>query len=449
MLSSTTGFHPVSLFRHPKPLNPQKPVYKLRAVTKPTMEDASKPDKDSIFGFKRLMESMIVEVKRAENRPLNVPLIAPFTIASSRLDRVENVAIRIELSDGCVGWGEAPILPFVTAEDQPTAMAKAKEACELLKSCPPLFLGSVFETIAGVLPGHEFASVRAGVEMALIDAVAKSVGVPLWRLFGGASDSLTTDITIPIVSPAEASELASKYCKQGFKTLKLKVGKNLKADIEVLQSIRMAHPGCLFILDANEGYNSEEAIEVLQKLHEMGVTPILFEQPVHRDDWEGLGKVTLVAKEKYGVSVAADESCRSLVDVKKIIKGNLADVVNIKLAKLGVMGALEIIQEVRTAGLDLMIGGMVETRLAMGFAGHLAAGLGCFNYKMFYAGLLTWIRPFCCQKILFMGAMKCLVPFTNSQVLLVTLVTFNETIFCEMNICLGGYFRNLNPCAFK
>ncbi|KAJ4831572.1 hypothetical protein Tsubulata_044127 [Turnera subulata] len=403
MLSSTTGFHPVSLFRHPKPLNPQKPVYKLRAVTKPTMEDASKPDKDSIFGFKRLMESMIVEVKRAENRPLNVPLIAPFTIASSRLDRVENVAIRIELSDGCVGWGEAPILPFVTAEDQPTAMAKAKEACELMKSCPPLFLGSVFEMIAGVLPGHEFASVRAGVEMALIDAVAKSVGVPLWRLFGGASDSLTTDITvqflslcgdfpderclliwlvvnIPIVSPAEASELASKYCKQGFKTLKLKVGKNLKADIEVLQAIRMAHPGCLFILDANEGYNSEEAIEVLQKLHEMGVTPILFEQPVHRDDWEGLGKVTLVAKGKYGISVAADESCRSLVDVKKIIKGNLADVVNIKLAKLGVMGALEIIQEVRAAGLDLMIGGMVETRLAMGFAGHLAAGLGFFKF---------------------------------------------------------------------
>lgn len=112
---------------------------------------------------------------------------------------------------------------------------------------------------------------------------------------------------------------------------------------------------------------------------EMGVTPVLFEQPVHRDDWEGLGHVSTVARHKYGVSVAADESCRSLVDVKKILEGNLANVINIKLAKVGVLGALEIIEAARAAGLNLMIGGMVETRLAMGFAGHLAAGLGCFK----------------------------------------------------------------------
>lgn len=72
---------------------------------------------------------------------------------------------------------------------------------------------------------------------------------------------------IPIVSPAEAAELASKYRVQGFKTLKLKVGKNLASDIEVLRAIRTVHPECLFILDANEGYSSEEAIQVLEKLH--------------------------------------------------------------------------------------------------------------------------------------------------------------------------------------
>lgn len=112
---------------------------------------------------------------------------------------------------------------------------------------------------------------------------------------------------------------------------------------------------------------------------EMGVTPVLFEQPVHRNDWEGLGHVTQVARDKYGVSVAADESCRSLDDVKKIAKGRLADLINIKLAKFGVIGALEIIEMARASGLNLMIGGMVETRIAMGFAGHLAAGLGCFK----------------------------------------------------------------------
>lgn len=113
----------------------------------------------------------------------------------------------------------------------------------------------------------------------------------------------------------------------------------------------------------------------------MGVTPILLEQPVHRDDWEGLRAVSCVAKEKYGVSVAADESCRNEDDAHKIVQGNLAHVINIKLAKLGVIGALKVITIAREAGLALMIGGMVETRLAMGFAGHLAAGLGCFRYS--------------------------------------------------------------------
>ncbi|XP_010279355.1 PREDICTED: L-Ala-D/L-amino acid epimerase isoform X4 [Nelumbo nucifera] len=294
------------------------------------------------FGFKTLMETVSVDVQRAEGRPLNVPLIAPFVIASSRLDKVENVAIRVELNNGCVGWGEAPILPFVTAEDQQTALVKAGEVCEFLRRSQPMTLGSVLAEIGGLLPGHEFAS-------------------------------------IPIVSPSKASELASMYYKQGFNTLKLKVGNNLNADIEVLKAIRVAHPDCMFILDANEGYTANEAIQVLVKLCEMGVIPVLFEQPVHRDDWEGLGHVNHVAK-GYGISVAADESCRSFLDIQKIIEGNLADVINIKLAKVGVMGALEIIEAAKKSGLNLMIGGMVETRLAMGFAGHLASGLGCFKF---------------------------------------------------------------------
>ncbi|XP_020222886.1 L-Ala-D/L-amino acid epimerase isoform X3 [Cajanus cajan] len=260
------------------------------------------------FGFRNLLETFTVDVHRAENRPLNVPLIAPFTIATSRLDKVENVAIRVELSNGAVGWGEAPILPFVTAEDQTTAMAKASEACAFLRRCPALTLGSMLGEIAAILPGHQFASVRAGVEMAIIDAVANSIRVPLWRLFGGASNTITTDIT------------------------------------------------------------------------DMGLTPVLFEQPVHRDDWDGLRYVSNIARERYGVYVAADESCRSIDDVYKIAEGNLLDVINIKLAKVGVMGALEIIEKAKVAGLDLMIGGMVETRLAMGFAGQLAAGIGCFKF---------------------------------------------------------------------
>ncbi|KAL8124067.1 hypothetical protein AgCh_011900 [Apium graveolens] len=278
-------------------------------------------------GFKNLVETFMVNVKRAGRKALNVPLVFPISGATLRTEKVGNVAIRIEPVNGSVGWGEAPILQPITAEDQPLAMAKVADICEFLRNTPAMTLGLLLGEIGRILPGHAYAF----------------------------------------------------HSKKGFKTLKLKVGKNLNGDIEVLQAIRAAHPDCLFILDANEGYTSAEAIQVLEMLHVMKLCPVLFEHLVHKDYWEGLGHVTRIAKEKYGVSVAADESCRSLADVKKIVEGNLADVINIKLAKLGVLGALQIIELARVSGLHLMIGGMVETRIAMGFAGHLAAGLGCFK----------------------------------------------------------------------
>ncbi|KAI6683449.1 hypothetical protein NL676_029362 [Syzygium grande] len=302
-----------------------------------------RPPAPVVLGLGSLMETFAVEVQRAESRALDVPLVAPFTIATSRLEGVGNVAVRVELRNGCAGWGEAPVLPSVTAEDQGTALGKAREACEALKRSPAMGLGRALGEIAAILPGHEFASVRAGVEMALIDAVANSIGTPLWKLFGGASNTLTTDITIPIVSPAEAADLALKYRKQGFQTLKLKVGKDLKADIE--------------------GYKSSEAILVLDKLHEMGVTPILFEQPVHRDDWEGLGHVSRIAIGKYGISVAADESCRSLDDVKTIPWALLA---------------------------TLLLALVVSSSLIL-------------------------ILPYCWQKIQFLVVTKCLVPIIDSE----------------------------------
>ncbi|XP_039163245.1 L-Ala-D/L-amino acid epimerase-like [Eucalyptus grandis] len=139
-----------------------------------------------VLGFGSLMETFVVEVRRAESRALDVPLAAPFTIATLRLERMGNEAVRVELRNGCAGWGDEPVLPSVTAEE------KAREACEVLRRNPAMALGRALGEIAAILPGHEFASVQAGVEMALIDAVANSIGTPLWKLSGGALNTLTT-----------------------------------------------------------------------------------------------------------------------------------------------------------------------------------------------------------------------------------------------------------------
>lgn len=120
---------------------------------------ATRPTTPTSFGFENLMDTFTVNIHRAEGRPLNVPLISPFTIATSRLVSVENVGIRIELTNGCVGWGEAPILPFVTAEDQPMVLGKTEETCEFLRQTHGRTLGMVLKEIGEFLPGHAFASV--------------------------------------------------------------------------------------------------------------------------------------------------------------------------------------------------------------------------------------------------------------------------------------------------
>jgi L-alanine-DL-glutamate epimerase-like enolase superfamily enzyme len=75
---------------------------------------------------------------------------------------------------------------------------------------------------------------------------------------------------------------------------------------------------------------------------ELELSPVLFEQPVARDDWNGLHQVATEAFDRFGVLVAADESCRSMEDVTRIVKSKLAHVVNIKLCKMGILVALEV-----------------------------------------------------------------------------------------------------------
>ncbi len=313
-------------------------------------------------------------VVAVEARPLNVPLLAPFTIATSRLERVENVGIRVELDSGAVGWGETPTLPPVTVEDQPTAL-------QALEAVSPRLLGrdaadwqSLAADLAAELP--QLASTRAGIEMALVDALARHAGQPLHQWFGGAEDRVTTDITIPITAPEEAEALARRYSDEGFVTIKTKVGIDRAADLERLLAIRTGHPTAALVLDANEGFTADEALTLVAELRAERIEIALLEQPVARDDWEGLGRV----RREAGVPVAADESCRGVDDARRIAADKLATVLNIKLAKCGVAEALQIVEVAREAGLGLMIGGMVETRIAMGFGACFAAGLGGFEF---------------------------------------------------------------------
>jgi len=309
-----------------------------------------------------------------EARPLNVPLRAPFVIASTRLDHVENVGVRIVLEDGTVGWGESPSLPPVTVENQAILLSVINRGQALVVGQSPTDLPRIAMRLEEDFP--DAPSARTGIEMAILDSYTKHLGMPLYQYFGGASNSLTTDITIPICEPDEAEELARQYDEAGFESIKTKVGMDTDADLERLRAIRIGHPTCRLLLDANEGYTAEEALGMIESLGQIDIVPELLEQPVPRDDWEGLRRVS----RESPIPVAADESCRSVADAERICRDGLAQAINIKLVKSGVVASQKIAAIAKQGGIRLMIGGMVETRLAMGFSTHFAAGIGGFDW---------------------------------------------------------------------
>ena len=318
--------------------------------------------------------SQRLDIESIDFYPLDVPLIAPFNTAVSSHSSVNNVAIRLKLADGATGWGETPTLPPLTVEDQATAMSILKGETNSLLGRNANEFRLIAEELLERLP--EYPAIRCGLEMALVDALAKCVQVPLFQFFGGCTDSVVTDITIPICSADEAERLAGQYYSEGFEIIKTKIGRDIDSDIERILAIRRGFKDCRLLLDANTGFTAEETLDMLAQLRSSGIEPVLLEQPVPREDWEGLGRL---AKEA-GVPIAADESCQSPEDAMRIVKDNLAQVINIKLAKCGVVQVLEIAEIARANGTGLMIGGMVETRIAMGFSAHFAAGLGGFDW---------------------------------------------------------------------
>jgi L-alanine-DL-glutamate epimerase-like enolase superfamily enzyme len=219
-------------------------------------------------------------------------------------------------------------------------------------------------------------SAVAAVETAIFDALTRYLRVPLWRLWASAPKRLRTDITLVIADLEETRAKARDFKKQGFRAFKIKIGRDMDLDFKRVEAVCTIAPRSQIILDANQGYSSKETLQFLKSLRKAGIMPDVIEQPVPKADWEGLKQVTRESK----VCVCADESASSLPDAIRIIKEKAAGAINIKLMKTGLIHSLEISRLAHAAGVKLMIGGMMESNLAMTASAHLAAGLGYFDF---------------------------------------------------------------------
>ncbi len=305
---------------------------------------------------------------------LNIPLEEPFTIAIGTKYNIENVLISVTLENGVEGYGEAAPLEPINGENQATVLAT-------LNSCKDFLMGkdvSDYRQISKHLKNVFWAQItaRCAIEMAILDAYTKSLNLPLYKFLGGADNKIETDYTIDIVSAATAKINATKLSSRGYNTIKTKVGKNLIDDIDRILAIKDGAPNCGIMLDANQGYSPCEAVHFLEELKKNNIRPVLFEQPVIKHDLQGMKFV----KNNTSIPVAADESVFTAADAIEIVRTGCADLINIKIMKSGIIEAIDIATIARNANIGLMIGCMLETKLALGCSVHFAAGIGGFDF---------------------------------------------------------------------
>ncbi|KPL83675.1 dipeptide epimerase [Herpetosiphon geysericola] len=320
---------------------------------------------------------------------INLPLTEPFAIASGSQAVAANVLIKIELADGTLGLGEAAPFPAVSGETQASTLI----AVQALQAS---LLGAdvrAWRKLALMLNqlDHEAAAARCGLEMAMLDALTRHYKVPLHIFFGGMSQQLETDMTITAGDEAHAAASAKAIVARGINVIKVKTaGEHVGYDLARVRAIHQAAPHAPLIVDGNCGYNLERALAFCAACKAETIPLTLFEQPLPREDWAGMAKLSAQA----GIAIAADESARSASDVLRIAREGTATVINIKLMKAGVAEALNMIAIAEAAGLGLMIGGMVESILAMSFSANLAAGNGNFQFVDLDTPLFIAEHPF-------------------------------------------------------
>jgi len=308
-----------------------------------------------------------MKVTHVEGWVVSMPLAEPYTIAYETVEAATNVFLRIDTNKQITGFGCAAPDIHVTGETvDGVLVAITGVITPLLLGSDPLRSARLLELLKPKLPSQP--SVLAAVDMALCDILGKVSGLPLWKLLGGFRDRIRTSVTIGILPEDETVRRARQWVRKGFKCLKLKGGLDVGADISKVLKIRKAVGSEIEIrFDANQGYSVEESLTFFEATRSAHLE--LIEQPTHKGYPDLIGRVT----SGVSIPVMADESLMTLRDAFRLARRDLVDMVNIKLMKVGgISEALQINAVARSAGLEVMVGCLDESALAISAGLHFA-----------------------------------------------------------------------------
>ncbi|WP_242691564.1 dipeptide epimerase [Desertivirga arenae] len=300
--------------------------------------------------------------------------MVPFSIATGTMDYAQNIFIRVQTDKNIYGVGECSAFPMIVGETQDTCLAMAKEFSGLWIGKDPL---DIKERLLELdLFTAKNSTIKSAFDMALYDLAAKDAGKPLYQYLGGTPRKVETDITIGIDTPGHMAKQALNFVSNGARILKVKLGKNAEEDILRIKSIREAiGSGIMIRIDANQGWEPAEVKHILQ---ELAVYNIEFcEQPLR--SWYDDLLPELVATSPIAIMV--DESCYNHHDARRLMKQKACNSINIKFSKSGgISEAMEIYNLATEMSVPCMIGGMLESRIALSAKLHFAYACPQINY---------------------------------------------------------------------
>lgn len=318
-----------------------------------------------------------MKIKKIELGEIKVPLRTPFKTSLRTVDAVHDIVVKVTTDTGQVGYGEAPPTAVITGESRASIRAAIEELiAPKLIGQDILAMEDNQELLHGALIGN--TSAKAAVDMALYDLWAQKLGQPLYRALGGSRNIIETDLTISVNDVEEMVRDSLEAVRRGFRVLKVKIGKNEALDLKRIEAIRSAvGPDIVLRVDANQGWNVKEALSIIEKFEKRGLDIELIEQPIHFSNLRGMIEVT----KHSSIPIMADESIFSPINALEVIQRGGADIINIKLMKSGgIYEALKILSIAEIYNVPCMIGCMLESKISVSAAAHLAAAKNAIVY---------------------------------------------------------------------
>lgn len=305
---------------------------------------------------------------------IDIPLVTPFKTALRTVNSVNDLIVKVTAEDGTEGYGEAPPTAVITGDTKESIEAAIRYyIAPTIKGMDLEDLPDIMQKLEKCLAKNTTA--KAAVDIALYDLYAKLQKKPLFRLLGEKEPELVktkleTDLTISVNETEEMVRDSLLAVEKGFHVLKVKVGKGGAKDVERIREIRNAVGKDIVIrVDANQGWTREEAVSTITAMEDAGLGIELVEQPVSYHDFKGMQYVTAQVE----TPILADESVFSYEDAVRLMEEKGADLINIKLMKTGgIWQALKICDVAEIYGVECMIGCMLEAKISVNAAVHLA-----------------------------------------------------------------------------